>query len=187
MNDLRLTGTVPLTTERLLLRRFTLEDAPAVYETWARDPEVTRFLTWSPHASVEKTRSFLEEAVRGYERDDQLMWAIVLKEPGSLIGSIGARVERAHRRAEIGYCLGRAFWNRGYMTEALREVVRFLFDEVGVVRVQALHFVGNPASGRVMEKAGMRYEGTLRSYLIKDDGAVDALMYAIVRDARTGT
>ncbi len=111
-------------------------------------------------------------------------WAVVPDDLGEPVGSIAAmNVSDRDERAEIGYCIGRPWWNRGYGTEAARAVVEYLILRVGCARVEARHDVRNPASGRVMEKAGLRFEGVLRSYQASRDGEdrIDLAVYGIIR------
>ena len=176
-------GTQELSTTRLILRRFTMDDAQAMYANWASDPEVTKFLTWPAHSSVEVTGTVLQSWVGGYAKEDFYQWAIVLKELGEPIGSITVgnhddNVGKAH----IGYCMGRAWWHQGIMSEALRAVIDFLFDEVGMQRVEARHDPKNPHSGGVMQKCGMQFEGTMRRADHSNQGLCDASWYAILSD-----
>ena len=180
MTDL---GTKTLHTPRLLLRPFTPDDAPAMYRNWASDPEVTKFLTWPPHESPQASRTLLEGWVSQYPDPTYYNWAIVWKETGEPIGNISV-VERKEKTesCHIGYCLGRSFWRRGVMTEAFSEVIRFLFEEVGCLRVDARHDTRNPHSGDVMKKCGLTYEGTLRQYDKNSQGICDAAWYGILRE-----
>lgn len=177
-------GTVTLETHRLILRRFTLEDAEDMFNNWANDNEVTKYLTWWPHSSIDVTRQIIQMWVNEYSKDITYNWGIELKEIGQVIGSIGV-TDLCHKdnRCEIGYCISKSYWNKGITTEALKAVIRFLFSEVGVNRIQAKHDVLNPGSGRVMEKAGMKYEGTFRQYIIRKDGTFgDIKMYAVLKE-----
>lgn len=178
-------GTCTIETERLILRRFQMEDAAAMHRNWASDPEVTKFLTWPPHASEDVSRYVLGLWVPAYEKADYYNWAVVLKEVGEPIGTI-AVVEQDDRaqKAHIGYALGRAWWRRGIMTEALRAVMDFLFDTVGFTRVEARHDPNNPHSGGVMKKCGMKYEGTLRKADWNNQGICDACYYALLAEER---
>ncbi len=178
-------GTVTLETERLVLRRFRLDDAQAMYDNWASDPEVTKFLTWPAYKSVEDARNILNLWLPEYEKPDFYQWAIEWKALGQPIGSISVvehndRVESAH----IGYCLGKNWWHQGIMTEALQAVLDFLFDQVGVNRVEALHDASNPHSGAVMAKCGMQYEGTLRQSVRGNQGLYDACWYGLLKEER---
>ncbi len=148
-------GTAELRTQRLLLRRFTPEDAAAVYENWAGDSRVTRFLSWPTHRNIGETKTVLALWEASYLRDDFYIWGIVFE--GRLSGSIGVTaIDEKNHSCEVGYCLAFDCWNRGIMSEALNCVLRYLLEEVGFRRVEARHHVDNPASGRVMKKCGMK-------------------------------
>ena len=178
-------GTQRLETGRLILRRFTVGDAEDMYRNWASDLVVTRYLTWPCHTSVQASASILETWAAQYDDGGYFNWAIELRETGSVIGSISAvRQDETVNAAEIGYCLGRAYWGRGIMPEALCAVLDFLFDEAGFNRIPACHDVGNPKSGRVMEKSGMKYEGTLRQAGKNNQGICDIACYAVLRSDR---
>lgn len=178
-------GTVGLETERLVLRRFEIGDAGAMFRNWACDPEVTKFLTWSPYSSEETADRVLAEWIRNYERPDWYQWAIEWKASGEPIGSISVvRMDESIDECELGWCVGRPWWGMGVMTEAAGAVTRFLFDAVGANRVAARHAVENPRSGRVMQKLGMRREGTLRQASRSNQGLEDVVQYAILAEDR---
>ena len=179
-------GTQILETSRLILRRAIREDADPMLRNWASDPEVTKFLTWPPHANIGVTQTVLESWLAEYEKADYYQWMIVLKEIGEPIGSISVvRQNDAVEEAEIGYCIGSAWWHRGIMTEALSAVIEYLFTEVGINRIAARHDPNNPHSGGVMHKCGMVYEGTTRASDKNNQGICDAAHYAILRRDRT--
>ena len=179
-------GTQTLETVRLQLRRFTLDDVPAMFRNWASDPEVTKYLTWPPHADAEVTGAVLKDWVSSYPRADFYQWAIVLKENGAEpIGSISAvKLNDDLSVVQIGYCLGRAWWRRGVMSEALQAVMDFFFDRVGANRIESRHDPRNPHSGMVMKRCGMKYEGTLRSSDRNNQGICDASWYALLKSER---
>ena len=179
-------GTRTIETERLVLRRFSVDDAQAMYQNWASDPEVTRYLTWRTYAGVEDGEAVLRDWVSSYAKEDFYQWAIVLKSHGSdPIGSISAvHVDDAIDAAEIGYCIGKAWWRQGITSEALSAVMDFFFDEVGANRVAARHDPNNPRSGRVMQMCGMKYEGTLRSADRNNQGICDMCCYALLKSER---
>ncbi len=180
-------GTRTIETPRLILRRFTVADAPAMYKNWASDDEVTKFLTWPTHTSVSVSEAVLSEWAPQYDKKDFYNWAIVLKENGpEPIGSISVvePIRETTQKAHVGYCMGRAWWHKGIMTEALRAVMDFLFDEVGVNRVESRHDTRNPHSGGVMKKSGMRYEGTFRQSDWNNQGICDASWYALLAEER---
>ncbi len=174
-------GTQEIKTERLLLRRFRAEDSSDMYTNWSCDKDVTRFLSWQPHDSELTTKALLKLWINEYSNTSFYNWAIELD--GELIGSISV-VEQSDKneRCDVGYCLAKKFWNNGYMTEALRSVIDYLFIEVGYNRIQAEHDVNNPASGRAMVKSGMQYEGTLKQmYAHPDGGFRDVNIYSITK------
>ena len=179
------TGTQAIETHRLILRPFRIEDAGDMFDNWASDPEVTRFLTWPPHASMDITRKVLQDWISRYGNGSYFNWAVVWKESGRAIGSIAVvKLEEAIEAAEIGYCLSRAFWGHGIMPEALRAVIGYLFETAGLNRITAGHDVNNPNSGRVMEKAGMKREGILRGSGRNNQGICDVALYAMMRSDR---
>jgi len=182
--SVRHVGTKTIETERLILRRFVLEDAQAMFTNWASDADVCKYLSWEPYEDVDSLRKMLQVFIDAYEHDDNYHWVIELKEIGEPIGSISAiQIHDAHLRCELGYCMGKPFWSKGYMTEAAEAVIRFFFEEVGLNRIQAHHDVQNVGSGKVMQKAGMTLEGTLRQRYLRRDGAFgDGRIYAIVRE-----
>ena len=176
-------GTKAIETERLILRPFTLEDAQPMFDNWACDPEVTKYLTWPVHSSVEVTSMLLKDWVAGYETPDRYNWAITLKEEGNApVGNISAvQVEENVESVEIGYCMGRRCWGKGIMAEALKAVIDFFVAEVGTKRVYARHDTANPNSGKVMAKAGMTFEGVLRQSGRNNQGIVDLAYYSILK------
>jgi len=178
-------GTKLLETDRLILRKFTIDDADEMYHNWASDPEVTKFLTWPTHSNVDVTRAVLNKWISNYEDGSFFNWAIVYKEQGKVIGNISVvRFDESVEAAEIGYCMSRVLWGRGIMPEALKAVMDFLFDEVGFNRVAACHASENPKSGRVMEKAGMKLEGVLRESGRNNRGVCDKVWHAMIKSDR---
>jgi ribosomal-protein-alanine N-acetyltransferase len=174
-------GTTYLKSKYLILRRFTVEDAEAMFANWASDPEVTRFLTWQPHESIEDSQRSLNKLVTGYERADFYFWGIEIRGTGILIGSIEAGIKDDENGIVlVACCLGKNWWGQGYVAEALSALVRFFFEEVGANRIEARHDLRNPNSGRVMQKAGLRYEGTSLEAYRNNQGIADLANYAIL-------
>ena len=140
-------------------------------------------MTWPAHGSAAVTRALLEEEwIPQYERPDYYNWAIVWRESGAVIGNIEAfKLRESVGEVTLGYCLSRAFWGRGIMPEAVHEVMKFFFCQVGVSRIQAEHDTRNPKSGRVMQKCGMQYEGTLRQKILTTAGPADVCVYGILK------
>ncbi len=173
-------GTQRLETERLILRPFTVEDAPSVFRNWVSDPEVTKFLTWPAHTNPGTTEFVLRDWVSHYTDPAYYQWAVELKSLGEPIGSVAvvkSQTEGKLSIAELGYCMGKAWWGQGLMPEAFRAVRDFLFDQVGYDCIQAGHDVNNPKSGRVMQKAGMTRVGILRHAGLNNQGLVDTVLY----------
>jgi len=142
-----------LLTDRLRLRPVRLDDAERIYHGYARDPDVTRHLLWTPHDSLAETREFLTSCVAARERGERYAWAITRASDGRVLGMIDLRPGSPDEA--LGFVLARTWWGRGYMTEALRAVLRFAAEETAMERVGACCHVDNEASARVMEKAGM--------------------------------
>ncbi len=178
-------GTQALETTRLLLRRAQENDAEAMFHNWCSDPEVSKYLTWPTHETVDVTKAVLGTWIDGYQSPDYYQWMIVPKDLGQPIGTISV----VHRRdkiasAEIGYCIGKSWWHQGITPEALGAVIDYLFDIVGMNRIEACHDVNNPNSGRVMEKCGMRLEGIHRAADRNNQGICDLARYAILKADR---
>ena len=176
-------GTVQIETERLILRRFTLDDAEAAFRNWMNDEKVTEFLRWPVHKALAVTQQVLQGWIDRYADPAFYQWAIVPQALGEPIGTISV-VGRDERTAKlhIGYCIGFRWWRQGYTSEAFAAIIPFLFDEVGAQRIEAQHDPNNPASGAVMRKCGLVYEGTLRCADWSNRGIVDACMYALLAD-----
>jgi len=174
-------GTVRLETEWLILRRFTLDDAEDAFRNWEQSEAVTRYLTWEPYKNIDDLKGYIRYVIDGYEKPDSYNW--IIEYNGQAVGAIDVIwLNEDVEACEIGYCLGDKFWGRGIMSEAFKEVIRFLFEEVGVNRIQATHDARNPKSGRVMEKCGLRYEGTMRQASRNNQGICDSVMRAILRE-----
>ncbi len=179
-------GTVDIETNRLLLRKFTLDDAQAIYNNWASDSEVTKYLMWPEHDSVTVSENVLKDWIKLYEKEDFYQWAIVFKDNKSEpIGTIGVtHQDNVVGMAHIGYCIGRKYWHKGITSEALKSVMDYLFDKVEFKRIESRHDPRNPNSGAVMKKCGMKYEGTLSMADWNNQGICDACYYALLASER---
>lgn len=170
-----------LETERLILRKMTLEDAEDMFE-YASDPDVAKYTTWDAHQSIKDSKFFLEIVVERYKNRQITDWGIVHKEEGKLIGTCGfAECHLFHSRAEIGYALSRKYWRQGYMSEAVTAIIRFGFQTMNLNRIEARCEVENIASARVMEKVGMQFEGILRQHIFTKGKYCDLKIYSILR------
>lgn len=175
-------GSKIMETERLILRPFRSEDAEDMYNNWAKNNRVTRFLTWPTHASVDVSRKVISEWTKSTDDPENYQWCIEYKENHQAIGSIGmVSYIEATTSLELGYCIGEEYWGKGIVSEALCELLRFFFKEVGVNRVAAVHDVNNPASGRVMVKAGLLFEGTMKEAGRNNTGICDIAVYGLTK------
>jgi ribosomal-protein-alanine N-acetyltransferase len=168
---------VTLQTDRLILRPYSEADIPELLPlVGARDVAATTLRIAHPYTQQD-AEAFLELA-----RDPDKIWlAIILRADGRQIGGIGLRVDQQQKHAELGYWLGVSYWGKGYATEAARAMVRYGFEDLGLHRIFATHFKHNEASGRILRKLGMRYEGCQREHLLKWGQFVDSEMYGLLR------
>ena len=156
-----------LTTARLVLRPYTLEDAPAAH-AYVSDRELASTTAAIPHPYPEgAAEAWIATHAGRHAAGDAVILAVTLRGTGELVGSVEMRMVPSHRRADLGYWVGRPHWGRGYATEAAEALVRWAFATLGLHRVHAAHLSRNPASGMVLRKIGMRYEGRLRSHVPK--------------------
>jgi RimJ/RimL family protein N-acetyltransferase len=169
-------------TERLVLRGFTPADAADV-QRLAGEREIAATTAMIPHPYED---GMAEEWIGGHEEEFRngrgVTFAITDKETGDLVGAIGLTVRREYDNAEMGYWVGKPFWNRGYCTEAAGAILRYGFEDLALHRIYARHFGNNPASGRVLEKIGMRREGCQRRHFKKWGEYLDAVMYGCLRE-----
>lgn len=169
-------------TERLILRKFTIDDAEDIYNYASRE-EVTKYLSFQTYKSVQDGLDYLNNIVLpAYEKENTYKWALELKETGRVIGCIDCvNVNLKRRSVELGWVLLNDYWGQGLMPEAGKTVIKYLFEE-GFERIEAYHNVENEKSGRVMQKIGMTYEGTLRkSRVDKNGNLVDCKLYAVIK------
>ena len=154
-------GTREIHTARLLLRLYRSEDAQDVFALWAGDARVTDQLDWTAHRDVAITQNLVDMWAESYASPTVYRWCIEYQ--GRAAGDIAVcRWNQDDEWCELGYCLSSAYWGQGLMTEALSAVCGYLFNEVGFHRIQLRHEAANVASGRVMQKCGFQYEGTMR-------------------------
>ena len=177
-------GTQILQTDRLILRRFVESDAEAMFQNWASSAENLTYVTWDPHSNVEITRNSIRNWVVSYANPNYYKWAISLKEnPEQVIGDISiVAIDENDFSCEIGYVLGKAYWGHGMMTEALKAVLDFCFTQADFQEVKARYASLNPASGRVMEKAGMSYLKTITNGVERKGYLADLIYYQINRE-----
>ena len=176
-------GTVNIETERLRLRRFVPADRGAMQKHWVSDPAIQSMYSEPIYTTDEAVDGLINRYIAGYASNDYYRWAVVSKTSDDCIGQIAIfLVNNVNRFCEIEYCIGQRFQNQGLMTEAARAVINFAFTQVGFHRVQICHKENNPASGRVVQKCGCTYEGTLRDYFWMDGKYVSRLYYSVLAD-----
>jgi len=175
-------GTKRIETERLILRKFIIEDAEDMFKNWASDNEVTKYLTWPAHSSLEVSKEVISIWEKESESLDYYQWCIELKESGEAIGSIsGVHIMEDINAVEVGYCIGKKFWKQGITSEAFGALISFFFEEMEVNRIEARHDLNNPSSGKVMEKCGLIKEGVKRQGDINNTGICDSVIYGLAR------
>lgn len=177
-------GTKMLETDRLILRKFNINDAEGMYNNWASDENVTKYVSFNPHKDVEETKSILNEWVNDYN-NGSYNWVLELKTTHEIIGNISViEISNKHHNCEIGYVIGSKYWGNGYASEGVKKVLDFLLLECEFHLVEAKHHASNPASGRVMEKARMKKEAVLRERRINKikEGYDDLVIYSIIKE-----
>ncbi len=172
----------PLEGERVILRLPRMADAGDLF-AYASDEELSRHVLWETHRSPADSRDVLRGIIRRNRRGLPVTLAVTLRGDGRMIGTIGFQwIDAESRSCEIGYSVARRLWNRGIATDALKAMLPLCFDMLELNRVQARYDLDNPASGRVMEKAGFRYEGVARQSLMLKGRLADMACCAIVRE-----
>lgn len=170
-----------LETERLILRPFDLSDAKRV-QLLAGDEAIASTTLAIPHPYED---GMAEEWIRthpeAYEKGKSISFAIGMKSSGELLGAISLTFHQEHVHAELGYWVGKPYWNRGYCTEAAREVVRHGFEELSLNRIHAMHLSRNIASGKVMQNIGMKHEGKRRQHILKWGTFEDVELYGLLK------
>ena len=173
-------GTKTLHTARLTLRAFRESDAEEMFHNWANDPEVTKYMTWTPHGDIALTRQLCAQWEK--EAEEIYQWAMVYE--GEVVGSATV-ISRGEfqERGTLGYCMAKKCWGKGLMTEAVKEILRYCFEEVGFARIDGEHAAPNVGSGRVMQKCGLSYEGTRKEFfrLPSTGERVDIVEYGITK------
>lgn len=174
-------------TERLELRPFTLGDAPKV-QRLAGDRDIASTTCNIPHPYEDgMAEEWIGTNRERFDRGELVNFAIVHRQEGSLLGAVGLTIDKRSERAELGYWIGKPYWNQGYCTEAAQAVLRYGFEVLGLNRIHATHFTRNPASGRVMQRIGMKHEGCLRQDFKKWDQFEDMEAYGILRSEYAGS
>ncbi len=173
----RIAAPLTVATLRLRLRPFILADAAEV-QRLAGDRVVADTTLLIPHPYPDGlAEAWIRTHAPAFAAGEQATFAITRREDDALVGAVGLTIAKRHDRAELGYWIGAPYWNQGFATEAARAVLGVGFAKLGLNRIEAHHFTRNPASGRVMQKAGMRQEALVRQYVRKGDGYEDVRIY----------
>jgi [ribosomal protein S5]-alanine N-acetyltransferase len=170
-----------LETERLILRKLTLDDAQDMFE-YAQDSEIARLGLWQPFYTLQDSIDDLNSVLEGYAQGKMMTWAMEHKEDRKMIGRLVlGHYEPDDARADLGYAMNRRYWGKGYATEAIRRVVKFGFEELSLNRIGAVVLPENIASIRVLEKAGLKFEGVRREFAFIGDKYCDLHCYSILK------
>ena len=175
-----MTKYIKLETERLILRPFSLSDAPEV-QRLAGDKDIAANVRTIPHPYPDGMAADWINTLDDKLEHGEIHLAITLRDGNQLLGAIGLIGDSANESAELGYWIGKPYWNRGYCTEAARAMLRYGFEQLNLNRIHAFYMTKNPASGRIMQKIGMTFEGTLRKCIKKWDLFEDVNVYSLLR------
>ncbi len=179
---MRLLGTNELETDRLLLRKMTLADATIMYERWASLEDCTKYFPWPPASDPDAYQTKVANWINNYDKKDYFQWLITFKDTGEVVGIINLHdIDEQFDVAETSYILTPSFWGKGIMTEALKCVIAYGFDELLLNRISADVFDGNIGSTKVLTKCGMIQEGIAKERYKKDGTYIDALQFAILK------
>ncbi len=183
MHKLTHKGTKVLETKRFTLRPFRNTDGESMYKNYAGDPDVAKYLTWVAHKDSNSCKHLCGLWENESNKPNYYHWAIEMKSMNEIVGSISVvNINPDINEAVIGYCSSKSIWGQGCMTECLKAIIAFLFKDVGFNRIAAYHHVDNPASGKVMLKCAMKYEGTFRQSALTNTGQLcDTKHYAILK------
>lgn len=172
-----------LKTERLILRKLYLKDTKQYFDIIGSSKSVSKYTLWEPHKEIKETKMLMREWVSQYKYNDFYKWAIILKDTRELIGIIQLlRFNDVNNSCEIAYLLGEKYWNQGYMTEALKEIIEFSFTKLGISIINADHYSENIASGKVLLKAGLKFIGIEKDRFNNSKGFNQLMCYSINYD-----
>lgn len=160
-------GTQTIETDRLILRKYEMTDAKDIFQNWATDPKVSRFWGWEPHKDISETKSLLSGWIHEYANFRTYHWVIVLKNNLQAVGYIYLNeINEVDQSVAVHFLLSRKLWNQGIVTEACKSVLEFAFNTIGIERIHSRNHIDNPASGKVLQKCGMKYVQTLYKHFL---------------------
>lgn len=171
-----------LETERLILRKIELSDVEEMFNNWCNDKEVCKYLPWNVHENIEVTYNLVNFWINEYQNEDTYRWMVVLKKTNECLGTIDiVKQDKINKVYEIGYCYKKSAWGHGFGTEALKRVIKFLFEDIKAELVCAKHYENNIGSYKVMEKSGMKVDCLLRSRVIFEGKRIGELYHSITK------
>jgi [ribosomal protein S5]-alanine N-acetyltransferase len=171
-----------LNTERLLLRTLTIDDSESV-ETLAGDYDVAKTTLTIPHPYPKgSAKDFITSVQEAEKMERIVIYAMVEKETQNLIGIINVSLNNPYKRGELAYWVGKPYWGKGYGTEAAIALVSYSFEELKLNKVFAASFTNNPGSWRIMEKIGLKYEGTLKQHVARNGEYFDLCYYGLLKE-----
>jgi len=175
-------GSKEINTNRLLLRPFCYEDDDDMLKYWVSDPKSQSMLSEPVYSTKDEVKALLDKYITSYQREDYYRWAIIEKESAVCIGQLAIfLVDSKNHFCEIEYCIGSNFQRKGYCSEAVKSVIDYAFEQIGIHKMQVCHKENNIASKGVIQKCGFTYEGTLRDYFFMDGHYVSRLYYSMLR------
>ena len=176
-------GTKLIETDRLILRRINEFDYKEAYKNWCSSYEVSKYVVWEKHENEQVTKELFDNWIKEYDDNTTYRWIMELKDNHEVIGTIDVSKKFINfSTCTLGYCMSEKYWNKGLMTEAVKRVIKYLFEECDAEVITADYLEKNPASGKVMIKSGMKYDGTLRKRVIDKEGIRnDLIEYSILR------
>lgn len=175
-------GTKLIETNRLILRKFKITDAENIFKNYGSDPNVTKYFSWQTHKDIKDSEDIINLWISNYEDNSVYNWGIELKEINEVIGNISViKLDNTNKSCEIFYCIGSKYWNKGITTEAFQNIINYLFKEVEINRICAKHDIENIASGEVMKKCKMIFEGTLREIQFRNNRFCSFAVYSILK------
>ncbi len=176
-------GSKTLITKRLILRKITLDDASSMFNNWASDDEVSKYLTWPTHKTIDDSKCIISLWVDSYKNKNFYNWVIYLKEIDDVIGNVSImNINEELKQGELGYCIAKKYWGQGIMKEAAFKIMEYLFLECGFHEIIAKHDINNTQSKRVMEKLNMKYVKTIKGQFKNNQGIVDVKLHSIKKD-----
>ena len=183
MDNLTHFGTTKINTDRLYLKKINIADALQMYNNFASDDRVSRYMSWESFKTSEDTEKWLLEWQEEYKKDDTYYWGIYLKPSNEIIGTVYLLTEDSIAKVgSLSYCIGYTYWGNEYTCEAIKAIINFAFTNIGYNRVEAYHAKSNTQSARVMQKAGMKLDGTLRQRCKTFNGFEDCIYYSILNE-----